>query len=164
MHAEVGLNSRLDALQAAILNVKLAHLENWTQGRQENARRYGELLAEYDLLDVIEPPAVLPDRRHVYNQYCVRVKDGRRDEVLQSLRSQQIGAMIYYPVPLHLQKCFETLGYQNGDLPESEAAALEVLALPIFAELGADRQELVVQGIARALGRLSARRSVIPAP
>ena len=163
-HLEVGLNSRLDALQAAILNVKLAHLETWTRGRQENAQRYGELLAEYDLLDVIEPTTVLPDRRHVYNQYCVRVKDGRRDDVLQSLRSQQIGAMIYYPVPLHLQKCFEPLGYQEGDFPESEAAASEVLALPIFAELGADRQQLVVQGIARALGRLSARRSVIPAP
>ena len=163
-HVEVGLNSRLDALQAAILSVKLAHLENWTHGRQENARRYAELLADYDLLDVIEPPAVLPDRRHVYNQYCVRVRDGRRDEVLQSLRAQQIGAMIYYPVPLHLQKCFEPLGYRNGDLPESETAASEVLALPIFAELGADRQEWVVQGIARALGRQSARPSVIPAP
>lgn len=165
-HVEVGTNSRLDALQAAVLGVKLAHLDEWTEGRQRNAARYNELLRHYQLLDAIEPPALLPDRRHVYNQYCVRVKAGRRDEVLTSLREQKIGAAIYYPTPLHLQECFAFLGHQPGDFPESEAAANEVLALPVFPELTAEQQETVVLGIAHALGRLGSgsEPSSIPAP
>ncbi|MBT4864142.1 MAG: DegT/DnrJ/EryC1/StrS family aminotransferase [Planctomycetaceae bacterium] len=165
-HVEVGTNSRLDALQAAVLGVKFRHLEQWTEARQQNARRYGELLRHYELLDAVEPPFVLPDRRHVYNQYCLRVKAGRRDEVLASLREDKIGAAIYYPTPLHLQECFAFLGYQQGDFPESEAAADEVLALPIFPELTAEQQETVVRGIATALGRLTSDNdhSHIPAP
>ena len=100
-------------------------------------------------------PRELPDCRHVYNQFTIRVKDGRRDAVLASLRAQQIGAAIYYPIPLHLQECFAFLGYKQGDLPASEVAAAEVLSLPVFPELGAERQELVVRGIARALGCLA---------
>lgn len=153
-HTEVGLNSRLDAVQAAVLRVKLTHLESWTQARRANARRYEELFSQFGLLDLVTLPRELPDSRHVYNQYTIRVKDGRREALLLSLRQQQVGAAIYYPIPLHLQECFRTLGYQRGDLPEAERAAGEVLSLPIFAELGAERQETVVRSIARALGRV----------
>ena len=100
-------------------------------------------------------PRELPDCRHVYNQFTIRVKHNRRDAVLASLRSHRIGAAIYYPIPLHQQECFASLGYKAGDLPASEAAAADVLSLPIFPELGAERQEVVVRGIARALGCLS---------
>ena len=152
-HIEVGLNSRLDALQAAVLSVKLRHLDKWTKSRQQNAKNYGRLFAEADLLDAVELPEELPNRRHIYNQYCIRVKNGQRDQVLSSLREQQIGAAIYYPKSLHLQPCFASLRHQPGDFPESERASDEILALPIFAELTAAQQETVVRGIARALGR-----------
>ncbi len=161
-HHEVGSNSRLDALQAAVLRVKLAHLESWTEQRQQNAKRYGELFRHYELLDAIELPTVLPDRRHVFNQYSVRVKAGQRDEVLNSMRDQKVGSTIYYPVPLHLQQCFEHLGYSKGDLPETEAACSEVLSLPIYPELSAHNQELVVRSISRALGRLGSGSTVAP--
>jgi dTDP-4-amino-4,6-dideoxygalactose transaminase len=154
-HVEVGLNSRLDALQAAVLRVKLGHLGRWTEARRANAKRYPALFEKYGLLDHVALPREFPDCRHVYNQFTIRVKNGRRDAVLASLRSQQIGAAIYYPIPLHLQECFAFLGYKQGDLPASEIAAAEVLSLPVFPELGADRQELVVRGIARALGCLA---------
>jgi dTDP-4-amino-4,6-dideoxygalactose transaminase len=154
-HVEVGLNSRLDALQAAVLRVKLGHLGRWTEARRGNAKRYPALFEKYGLLDHVVLPRELPDCRHVYNQFTILVKHGRRDAVLASLRSQQIGAAIYYPIPLHLQECFAFLGYKQGDLPASESAAAEVLSLPIFPELGAERQEVVVRGIARALGCLA---------
>jgi dTDP-4-amino-4,6-dideoxygalactose transaminase len=154
-HAEIGLNSRLDALQAAVLHVKLAHLENWTEARRSNAQRYESLFTQYGLLDLVSLPCELPDCRHVYNQFTIRAKQGRRDSLLAALRQQQIGAAIYYPVPLHLQDCFRSLGYQPGDFPAAEAASAEVLSLPIFAELGAHRQETVVRAVARALGRLA---------
>jgi dTDP-4-amino-4,6-dideoxygalactose transaminase len=158
-HVEVGLNSRLDALQAAVLRVKLGHLGRWTEARRANAKRYSALFETYGLLDHVVLPRELPDCRHVYNQYTIRVKHGRRDAVLALLRKQQIGAAIYYPIPLHLQECFASLGYQRGALPASEAAAAEVLSLPVFPELGAERQELVVRGIARALGCLAGESS-----
>jgi dTDP-4-amino-4,6-dideoxygalactose transaminase len=145
-----------------VLRIKLAHIETWTKGRQQNAKRYGELFRHYELLDAIELPAVLPDRRHVYNQYCVRVKAGQRDDVLNSLREQKVGATIYYPVPLHLQECFADLGYKPGDLPESETACAEVLALPIFPELTADKQEIVVRSISKALGRFNSTATPEP--
>ena len=150
-HVEIGLNSRLDALQAAILRVKLEHLDAWTISRQLNAKRYGELFLKRGLLDAIELPTVLSDRLHVFNQYCIRVKNGTRNHILQSLREKQIGAAIYYPVPLHLQECFHSLGYRAGDFPETEKAAGEILALPIYPELKRDHQDIVVQGIADAL-------------
>ncbi len=152
-HIEVGLNSRLDALQAAILHVKLRFLDQWTKARQDNAAYYQNLFAEADLLDALEPPREWPHRRHIYNQYCIRVKNGRRDEVLASLREQHIGAAIYYPQALHLQKCFESLGYKAGDFPVSERTCEEILALPIYAELTRAQQETVVRGLAKALGR-----------
>ncbi len=152
-HVEVGLNSRLDALQAAILRVKLRHLDEWTLARQRNAGRYEVLFEEYGLLDAITLPATLPDRRHVYNQYCVRVADGRRDEVLAGLRQRQIGCGIYYPKPLHLQTCFADLGYRAGSLPVAEQAAMETIALPVYPELSEEQQERVVRAIADTLGR-----------
>lgn len=165
-HIEVGLNSRLDAIQAAVLRIKLRHLDQWTQARQRNARRYAVLFQEYGLLDAIVLPAVLPERRHVYNQYCIRVLEGKRDQVLASLRDQKVGCAVYYPKPLHLQTCFAELGYQRGMLPHSEAAAAEVLALPIYPELSADDQEHVVRCLANALGRTPRRslQSVLAGP
>lgn len=152
-HETVGLNSRLDALQASVLSVKLRQLDRWSEARQQNARRYGELFRYYNLLDAIELPQCLPERRHVYNQYCVRVRNGQRDHLLQSLRAQKIGCAIYYPKPLHLQTCFQSLGYQPGDLPLSEAASAEIMALPIYSELASTQLETVVRGISEALGR-----------
>ncbi len=163
-HVEVGLNSRLDALQAAVLRVKLRHLEDWSTGRQANAKRYGELFRHYGLLDAFDTPDILPERKHVFNQYVIRVKGGKRDEVLQSLRSQKIGAAVYYPTSLHVQECFEYLGYQEGDFPEAERASAEVIALPIFTELLPEQQETVVRGIATALGRLGNTDRTIKAP
>lgn len=165
-HVEVGINSRLDSLQAAILRVKLRHLDRWTLARQRNAARYATLFEEYGLLDALVPPATEHDRRHVYNQYCIRVTDGRRDEVLAGLRARHIGCTIYYPKPLHLQTCFSSLGYLTGSLPEAERAARETLALPIYPELGEEPQERVVRSIAEVLGREPRRslQSVLPRP
>jgi dTDP-4-amino-4,6-dideoxygalactose transaminase len=165
-HVEVGLNSRLDALQAAVLRVKLRHLDQWTAARQRNARRYELLFEDYGLLDSVVLPVTQHDRRHVYNQYCVRIAGGERDKVLAGLRARQIGCNVYYPKPLHLQTCFADLGYQPGSLPLAEQAARESLALPIYPELTDEHQERVVRGIAEALGR-SPRRSMqnrIPRP
>ncbi|MEM7812402.1 MAG: DegT/DnrJ/EryC1/StrS family aminotransferase [Planctomycetota bacterium] len=146
-HVEVGMNSRLDALQAAVLRVKLRHLDAWSDKRAANADRYRELIADIGLDgDVITPP-VLPQRRHIYNQFVLRVP-GRRDELLQGLRARGIGCAIYYPTGLHLQKCFADLGYAEGDMPETERACRDVLALPIFAELTDEHLRTVVAGIA----------------
>lgn len=153
IHEEIGLNSRLDALQAAVLSVKLAHLHDWTEGRRKNASEYRELFEYYGLTDQIEVPVEHPDRRHVYNQFSVRVREGLRDQVLKSLRADQIGCAIYYPKSLHLQPCFQQYGYQAGQLPESETASEEILALPIYSELTSEQLETVVRGIAQALGR-----------
>ena len=151
-HLEVGLNSRLDALQAAVLRVKLRHLDDWTAARQQNAARYDELFLQRGLAGHLTPPAILPERRHVFNQYVARISGGQRNAVLNSLKAEQIGAAIYYPIPLHLQQCFTSLGYRAGDLPESELACREVLALPIYSELPAAHQDRVVDGLCRAFG------------
>lgn len=151
-HVEVGLNSRLDALQAAVLRVKLRHLDAWTTARQQNATRYAERFRVTGLVGPLTPPATLPGRRHVFNQYVTRVPNGRRDAVLGSMKAQQVGAAVYYPIPLHLQKCFENLGYRAGDLPQSERACREVLALPIYSELPAAHQDRVIDGLREALG------------
>lgn len=151
-HLEVGINSRLDALQAAVLRVKLRHLDGWSKLRRENAARYGQLGAEYGLEDCIKLPETAPQCEHVYNQHVIRVADGRRDELLAGLRERQIGCAVYYPQPLHLQPCFAYLGHQRGAFPESERASAETIALPIYPELGAERQERVVRAIADTLG------------
>jgi dTDP-4-amino-4,6-dideoxygalactose transaminase len=132
-HAIVGTNSRLDALQAAILRVKLRHLDRWSEQRAKNAALYDQLFEGTR----VGRPWKDPRTRHIYNQYVIR--SAQRDELKTFLGDRGIGTEIYYPVPLHLQQCFASLGYRAGDLPQSEAAARETLALPIYPELGEDR-------------------------
>ena len=145
-HDEVGINSRLDALQAAILRVRLRHLEGWNEERRIVAGRYMMLFGEKGLLDFITPPAELPGGRHVYHQYVVRAK--RRDELMKYLAERGITTRVYYPLPLHLQRCFANLGYKKGDFPVAEALADDVLALPMFPELLPEEQERIVSEIA----------------
>jgi dTDP-4-amino-4,6-dideoxygalactose transaminase len=144
----IGLNSRLDEVQAAVLRVKLTRLEAWHARRSEAAGRYRELFAGAGLLDRISLPTAAPGRRHVYNQFVVRVADGRRDALRDYLRENGVGTEIYYPVPLHLQDCFRSLGHKEGDFPESERAARETLALPIYSDLTPAMQQAVVERIA----------------
>ncbi len=153
-HKFIGGNFRLDSIQAAVLNVKLNYLDGWTRRRQENARRYVGLFQSSGLTG--RPGVVLPRAAyeesgtphfHIYNQFVVRVS--RRDELMAYLKQQGIGSEIYYPVPFHLQECFQYLGHKAGDFPESERAAKETLALPIYPELSADQQEQVVAAIAQ---------------
>jgi len=142
----LGMNSRLDALQAAILRVKLRFLEQWTARRQENASNYRSLFQEFNLSDTVQLPATSRDRTHTYNQFVVRVP--KRDALRLSLRSKGIQTEVYYPSPLHLQRAFAYLDLKKGDFPESEAASQEVLALPIFPELNPNQQRAVVAAIA----------------
>ncbi len=145
-HQVVGINSRLDSIQAAVLNVKFRHLAAWNQQRSELARRYGELFAEYGLLDAIVLPATVTGE-HVWNQYTIRISGHRRDSLREHLTQRGVGTEIFYPAPLHLQKCFEGLGIPKGALPETERAAEEVLCLPIFPELTHEEQNNVVSRI-----------------
>jgi dTDP-4-amino-4,6-dideoxygalactose transaminase len=145
-HAFIGGNFRIDELQAAVLNVKLRALDGWTEARQRNARIYDEAFAKAALGPRVRTPAVAPGTRHIYNQYVIRVE--RRDALRKHLADAGVGTEIYYPVPLHLQKCFDYLGHQAGDLPESERAAAQTLALPIFPELTAEQLRFVVGSIA----------------
>jgi dTDP-4-amino-4,6-dideoxygalactose transaminase len=144
-HALVGGNFRLDALQAAIVRVKLRHLDQWTAGRQANAATYRRLFAEAGLEDRIGLPVAGPGR-HIYNQFVIRVP-GHRDALRDHLVRSGVGCEIYYPVPLHLQPCFADLGYEKSDFPESERAAAETLALPIYPELSDEQQCYVVDRI-----------------
>ncbi|MEY3282271.1 MAG: DegT/DnrJ/EryC1/StrS family aminotransferase [Acidobacteriota bacterium] len=140
-HKFVGGNFRLDALQAAVLRVKLKHLDSWSAGRQRNAAVYRELFAQAGLGQV-GLPVEAPHRRHIYNQFVIRVP--HRDELIAHLKKNNIGNEIYYPVPLHLQECFASLGHQRGDFPASERAANETIALPIYPELSdADKARIV---------------------
>ena len=172
-HKLVGGNFRLDVLQAAVLRVKLPYLDGWTSGRQANAARYRQLFAAAGLGLAAESlgclregcrsdglpaacdlgrasglvmPGEKPGYRHIYNQFVVRT--ARRDAVIARLKTGQIGHEIYYPVPLHLQECFAGLGYRSGDLPASECAARETLALPVYPELTAEMQSAIVSAIA----------------
>jgi dTDP-4-amino-4,6-dideoxygalactose transaminase len=141
----LGINSRIDALQAAILRVKLRYLNNWTEGRRRNAATYGELFAEYHLTERSALPCTPESSFHVYNQYSIRTP--RRDELQGYLRDQGILTEVYYPSPLHLEPAFAYLGYNNGDFPNAEAACREVLSLPIYPELTLDQQRAVVAAI-----------------
>ncbi len=145
LHEAVGINSRLDALQAAILHVKLKYLDQWTEGRRRNAERYQELFAQANLLDRVTLPLTAPENFHVYNQYTVRV--AKRDELRTFLKDQGVGSEVYYPLPMHLQNCYQELGHRKGSFPQSERAAEEVLSLPVYAELTAEQQGYVVQMI-----------------
>lgn len=155
-HLEIGMNSRLDALQAAVLRVKLRKLEQWTEARQQNAKRYAELVRQHKLQEFISLPKTAPEQRHVYNQFTIRVRNGERDTVMKSLRDRKVGCAIYYPKPLHVQKCFASLGYRPGEFPVAETAAKEVLALPIYPELPRADLERVVDELARACQGLAA--------
>lgn len=141
-HEEVGYNSRLDALQAAVLAAKLPHLEEWSSARRRNAAFYNEAFA--DLADV-RTPVVDERNESIYNQYTLRVP--RRDALLEHLKQRQIGAAVYYPLPLHLQPCFWYLGYTKGAFPVAEAAADEVLSLPVFPELTPAQLDQVVDAV-----------------
>ncbi len=143
-HHLVGTNSRLDALQAAILRVKLAHLSEWTRARQQIAAQYDQAFSHLEGLAV---PYRAPDRTHIYHQYTIRVLGGRRDALQRHLKEHSIGTEIYYPLPLHLQPCFAHLGYREGQLPESERASREVLSLPIFPELTGEEREYIIKAI-----------------
>ena len=145
LHEAVGINSRLDALQAAILHVKLKYLDQWTEGRRRNAERYQQLFAQANLLDRVTLPLTAPENFHVYNQYTVRV--AKRDELRTFLKDQGVGSEVYYPLPMHLQNCYQELGHRKGSFPQSERAAEEVLSLPVYAELAAEQQGYVVQMI-----------------
>jgi dTDP-4-amino-4,6-dideoxygalactose transaminase len=151
VHEMIGINSRLDALQAAVLRVKLKYLEGWTKGRQQNAARYESLFKDAELLNRITLPTVTAENRHVYNQYVIRA--ARRDQLRAFLQEQGVGTEIYYPVPLHLQVCYQDLGYRQGTFPQAERAAEESLALPIFAELTAAQQAYVVETIKKFYSR-----------
>jgi dTDP-4-amino-4,6-dideoxygalactose transaminase len=152
-HDEIGWNSRLDAIQAAVLRVKLKHIDDWNEGRRQHAGSYQRLLSEagllagtpgkpapVQLLDTLKPAT------HIYHQFVVRAQ--RRDQLRAFLSERGVGSEIYYPLPLHLQKCFAYFGYSGGDFPEAERAAREVLALPMFPELTEDEQDYVVEAIA----------------
>jgi dTDP-4-amino-4,6-dideoxygalactose transaminase len=142
----IGMNSRMDALQAAILRVKLRRLDSWTAGRKHNAQRYAELFHDRGLKSVVSLPEVATNCTHVYNQYVIRAP--RRDELKIFLRNRGVPSEIYYPLPLHLQPAFRYLGYKSGDLPQSEIVSREVLALPVFPEMTEEQQDLVVDSIA----------------
>jgi len=145
-HQLVGGNFRLDEIQAVVLAIKLQHLDAWTLGRQENACFYFEAFEHAGLKGTVTLPAALPGVRHIYNQFVVRFP--QRDALKKYLGECGVGSEIYYPVPLHQQQCFAPLGYQTGDFPESERAAAETLALPIFPELSREQLQYVVDCIA----------------
>lgn len=142
----LGFNSRLDALQAAILRVKLNYLDSWTEGRRHNADRYRELLAEHGLNDKVQAPKEPDGYRHVYNQFTIRVRD--RDSLRAHLQKDAIPTEIYYPFPLHLEPAFAHLGCKQGDFPETEKACAEAVSLPIYPELTDEQLQAVVHRIA----------------
>jgi dTDP-4-amino-4,6-dideoxygalactose transaminase len=143
----LGINSRLDSLQAAILKTKLFHLEKWTTSRRRNADLYRTLFSDFGLDDIVQLPAVIRDRTHAYNQFVIRTP--RRDDLQEYLRGKGIPSEIYYPHPLHLQRAFSYLGYCRSSFPKSEAACSQVLALPIYPELSFDQLQMVVAAIAK---------------
>lgn len=143
-HEEVGYNSRLDALQAAVLSVKLPHLAQWSAARRRNAAFYDEALAG---IDGIVTPVVSDENESIFNQYTIRVLGGRRDELSAFLKERGVGSNVYYPVPMHLQDCFSYLEYAEGDFPESERAAKEVLSIPVYPELTEAQLAHVVESI-----------------
>ncbi|HEY4210726.1 MAG TPA: DegT/DnrJ/EryC1/StrS family aminotransferase [Steroidobacteraceae bacterium] len=144
-HSLIGGNFRIDELQAAVLNVKFKHLDEWTEGRQRNAAFYNGAFGRAKLGNTVETPHATLGYRHIYNQYVIRVQD--RDALREYLGAAGVGAEIYYPVPLHLQGCFAYLGHKAGDFPQSERAAAETLALPIFPELSETQLQYVVDTI-----------------
>lgn len=148
-HSVVGINSRLDTFQAAVLLVKFRHLPAAVVARQENAARYTQMFKDRGLDCQLTLPTVDPHAYHVWNQYAVRIDASRRDALRKHLAEENIGTEIYYPIPVHLQECYQDLGWPKGSLPETERACKEILNLPIFPELTVDEQETVVNSIDR---------------
>jgi Predicted pyridoxal phosphate-dependent enzyme apparently involved in regulation of cell wall biogenesis len=146
-HEEIGINSRLDSLQAAVLSVKQKYLEEWCEERIQRAETYRRLIEESELVGkrLLGIPPLSKDKSHVFNNYVIRAT--RRDDLKQFLAEQGIQSEIYYPLPLHLQNCFARLGYKLGDFPQAERAASQVLALPLYPELTRQQQELIVDKI-----------------
>ncbi len=171
-HKYVGVNSRLDAIQAAVLRVKLRYLDEWTEGRRRNAAHYDAAFKEAgatssadgvneDRLPIATPQPGRGKAHHIYNQYVIRVPAVMRDPLREHLSEQNIGTEIYYPVPLHVQECFADLGYAHGDLPVSEAAARETIALPIYPELTTEQLDHVADSIVQfASHAVSARHAI----
>ena len=147
-HDEVGINSRLDAIQAAILDIKLKHLEEWNEERRKIADYYKLLFKTHDVQEFVTAPSELEGNYHIYHQYVVRVRE-KRDELMDYLNAEGFAVRVYYPLPLHLQPCFAYLGYKAGDFPVSEKLSKEVLALPVFPGLTQDEQETLVSKIAK---------------
>jgi len=145
VHEVVGGNFRLDEIQAAVLLVKLPYLDEWNKQRAKRADTYFSFFQEAGLLNKIKLPSVGPNNTHIFHQFVIRVP--RRDELFEYLKKQGVECAIYYPIPLHLQKCFRFLGYKQGDFPEAEKAARESIALPIYPELTSAQQEYVVAKI-----------------
>ena len=148
-HEEVGLNSRLDAIQAAILDVKLPHLEEWNEARRKAVETYKTMFESFGLLagEFIRLPVELDGNYHIYHQYVVRVGNGKRDDLMAFLEDREITTRVYYPLPLHLQRCFAFLGGKRGDCPEAEKLSEEALALPIFPGLRNDEQERLTDAL-----------------
>lgn len=151
-HQEIGINSRLDSIQAAILDIKIRHLAKWTAQRGENANLYSTKIKDANLAsEIVLPKVIHEDSRHVWNQYTMRIPNGWRDNIRQQLSDANVGTEIYYPIPLHRQECFQHLCYEIGSLPETEKAAAEVMSLPIFPELTEPEIDYVVASLDRAM-------------
>ncbi|MDR2697809.1 MAG: DegT/DnrJ/EryC1/StrS family aminotransferase [Holophagales bacterium] len=147
VHHEVGINGRLDEFQALVLRAKLPFLEGWHKGRRKNAAWYIQRMQALSQDDLQLPVEVVPDGRHIYNQFTVRVKRGRRNELQAHLKARGIGSAIFYPISLHQQPCFEYLGYKKGCLPETERASEEVLSLPVYPEMTEAMLEEVAKSV-----------------
>ena len=144
-HKIIGGNFRIDALQAAVLTVKMNYLDSWTEARQKNAAEYNRLFRDAGLHEKIGLPQALDSYRHIYNQYIIRVPE--RDKLMQYLKAHHVGCEVYYPVPLHNQECFSYLNYEHGEFPHAEKAAEETLAIPIYPELTTEQKSYVVEQI-----------------
>lgn len=153
VHHEVGLNGRIDEFQALVLRAKLPLLEGWHEGRRRHAQWYIERLKSLAADELVLPLEVVPDGRHIYNQFTVRVKGGKRDALQAHLKALGIGSAIYYPIPLHEQPCFAYLGYRKGQFPETERICQEVLSLPVYPEMTEAMREEVAAAILGFFGR-----------
>ncbi|HJW10090.1 MAG TPA: DegT/DnrJ/EryC1/StrS family aminotransferase [Holophagaceae bacterium] len=153
VHHEVGMNGRIDEVQGLVLRAKLPMLDGWHEGRRAHAAWYHQRLAELTADEVALPAEMVPDGRHIYNQFTLRVKGGRRDALQAHLKGLGIGSAIYYPICLHQQPCFADLGFKQGQFPESELAAAEVLSIPVFPEMTEAMREDVAAGILGFYGR-----------
>jgi dTDP-4-amino-4,6-dideoxygalactose transaminase len=152
-HELVGINSRLDEIQAAVLRAKLPHLDDWTDARQHKVKQYELMFTNAGLNEHIEMPRVRADGRHVFHLFVIRVQASIREALQKHLNASGVGNGVYYPIPLHLQECFRYLGFKAGDFPLAEAAAAETLALPAYPEMTGEQQDYVVSTVASFFGR-----------